>query len=102
MLRFGKLLLCVSASIATVATAQNTTSTANLTVALVRAPPPDWPLPVYTYDWTGVMPTINSSIDQGIKYIQKAKADGANWIVFPELWFPGYVDYLSLVPSSQC
>lgn len=28
----------------------------NLTMALVRAPPPYWPLPVYTYDWADIMP----------------------------------------------
>ncbi|KAJ6110593.1 aliphatic nitrilase [Penicillium sp. IBT 16267x] len=63
---------------------------ANLTMALVRAPPPDWPLPVYTYNWTGIMPNLNSSVDKAIQYMHEAKGNGANWILFPELWFPGF------------
>ncbi|KAL4937065.1 hypothetical protein BDV06DRAFT_227295 [Aspergillus oleicola] len=62
----------------------------NLTMAMVRAPPPDWPLPIYKPDWTGVMPNLNSSIGRGIKYMHEAKENGANWILFPELWFPGF------------
>lgn len=69
--------------------AEAASKNANLTVAMVRAPPPDWPLPVYSYNWTGIMPNLNSSIDQGIKYMHEAKENGANWILFPELWFPG-------------
>lgn len=61
----------------------------NLTIAMVRAPPPSWPLPIYSYNWTGITPNLNSSIDKAIDYMHKAKEDGANWILFPELWFPG-------------
>ncbi|KAL4904310.1 hypothetical protein BDW74DRAFT_178895 [Aspergillus multicolor] len=59
-------------------------------MAMVRAPPPDWPLPIYSYNWTGVMPNLNSSIDKAIEYMHEAKDNGANWITFPELWFPGF------------
>ncbi|GKZ26572.1 hypothetical protein AbraIFM66951_002630 [Aspergillus brasiliensis] len=62
----------------------------NLTIAMVRAPPPSWPLPIYSYNWTGITPNLNSSIDKAIDYMHKAKEDGANWILFPELWFPGF------------
>ncbi|PLB52510.1 aliphatic nitrilase [Aspergillus steynii IBT 23096] len=62
----------------------------NLTVAMVRAPPPQWPLPIYSWDWVNIQPNLTSSIDKGIEYIEEAKDNGANWIVFPELWFPGF------------
>ncbi|PYI11620.1 aliphatic nitrilase [Aspergillus sclerotiicarbonarius CBS 121057] len=57
---------------------------------MVRAPPPNWPLPIYSYNWTGVMPDLNATIDQGIEYMREAKENGANLIMFPELWFPGF------------
>ncbi|KAJ5088462.1 aliphatic nitrilase [Penicillium angulare] len=81
--------------------ATGTSNDSNLTVALVRAPPPDWPLPVYSYKWDDIMPNLNSSIDKAIDYMHEAKENGANWILFPELWFPGYVTPITLFPSSQ-
>ncbi|OGE54345.1 hypothetical protein PENARI_c006G10617 [Penicillium arizonense] len=36
------------------------------------------------------MPNLKSSTDQGIKYMHEANENGANWILFPELWFPRF------------
>lgn len=71
--------------------AQASNNTSNLTIALLRAPPPQWPLPIYEYDWGSIRPNLTSSVDAGIEYIKETKKNGANWILFPELWFPGYV-----------
>ena len=79
-------LLAITGWFASVQAAYNAT---NLTIALVRAPPPNWPLPIHEYNWGTVKPNLTSSIDEGIRYMQEAKSNGANWIVFPELWFPG-------------
>jgi nitrilase len=69
--------------------AQASSNTGNLTIALLRAPPPHWPLPIYEYEWGSTKPNLTSSVDAGIEYIKEAKSNGANWILFPELWFPG-------------
>lgn len=71
--------------------AQASNATSNLTIALLRAPPPQWPLPIYEYDWGSIRPNLTSSVDAGIEYIKEAKKNGANWILFPKSWFPGYV-----------
>jgi len=63
----------------------------SLKVALVRAPPPNWPLPLGNKNWTGITINISESVDAGIALINKAKSRGAALIAFPELWFPGYV-----------
>ncbi|CAG8165341.1 unnamed protein product [Penicillium salamii] len=62
----------------------------NLTVALVRSAPPNWPLPLLSYNWTGIKINITESVDQGIHLIDDASNNGAGMIVFPELWFPGF------------
>lgn len=64
-------------------------STANLTVAMVRSAPPNWPMPLLTYNWTGVKLNISETVDAGIGLIHKAAEEGAGMITFPELWFPG-------------
>lgn len=61
----------------------------NLTLALVRAPPPNWPLPITNYDYTGIKINVSETVDAGIALIKKAGEEGANVIQFPELWFPG-------------
>lgn len=61
----------------------------NLTVALVRTPPPNWPLPLLNYDYTGIMFNISECVDAGIALIHDAKSRGADALIFPELWFPG-------------
>jgi hypothetical protein len=60
-----------------------------MTVALVRKPPPNWPLPLQNRDWTGIRINIRESIDAGLGLIREAKAAGAALVAFPELWFPG-------------
>ncbi|KAF9880105.1 hypothetical protein CkaCkLH20_02059 [Colletotrichum karsti] len=67
-----------------------TVDRSNLTVALVRKPPPNWPLPLTNYDYTGITFNISECVDTGIELIREAKAQGANLIAFPELWFPGF------------
>ena len=61
----------------------------NTKVALVRAPPPNWPMPLENQDWTGITIDIDQSVQRGIELIQEAKTNGATLIAFPELWFPG-------------
>jgi hypothetical protein len=68
-----------------------TTDFNNLTVALVRAPPANWPLALMNKNWTGVKFDLNNTVDKGVDLIKVAAQNGANLIVFPELWFPGYV-----------
>lgn len=72
--------------------AVNTTNT-NLTVALLRAAPPNWPLPILNRDWSGVKLNISETVDAGIDYIHQAAGQGADVISFPELWFPGSVQW---------
>ncbi|WYZ36141.1 hypothetical protein EsH8_XI_000024 [Colletotrichum jinshuiense] len=61
-----------------------------LKVALVRRPPPNWPLPLNNRDWTGIKIDISQTIDEAIDLMKEAKKNGANLIAFPELWFPGF------------
>jgi len=82
------------ASILALALAQSnstidTTDYSNLTIALVRAPPPNWPLPLLNYDYTGIVFNISQAVDAGLDLINKAAANDANLVLFPELWFPG-------------
>lgn len=58
-------------------------------VALIRAPPPNWPLPLGTHNWTGIQLNVSQNVDEGIRLIEEAKASGADLVTFPELWFPG-------------
>ncbi|OJI84032.1 hypothetical protein ASPTUDRAFT_201383 [Aspergillus tubingensis CBS 134.48] len=59
-------------------------------VALVRCPPPNWPLPLQNRDWTGINIDISQSIEVGLRLMHEAKDAGATLITFPELWFPGF------------
>lgn len=65
----------------------------NLTVAVVRAEPAGWPMPLMNKNWTGIQFDLNATVLKGINLIEEAAANGANLVVFPELWFPGYVTY---------
>lgn len=72
-------------------TATSSTKYNNLTVAIVRAPPANWPLPVMNKNWTDVKFDLNQTVVKATHLIEDAANAGANLIVFPELWFPGYV-----------
>lgn len=61
----------------------------NLTVAIVRAPPANWPLPLMNKNWTGVDFDINATVAKAANLVEEAAHAGANLVVFPELWFPG-------------
>ncbi|RDW93149.1 uncharacterized protein DSM5745_00471 [Aspergillus mulundensis] len=65
----------------------NTTSPI-LKAALVRAPPAIWSEPILSRDYHGV--DINATTTLGVSYIERAASEGANFVAFPELWFPGY------------
>ncbi|KNG47980.1 carbon-nitrogen hydrolase [Stemphylium lycopersici] len=62
----------------------------NLTVAIVRAEPANFPMPVLNKNWTEVKFDLNATVAKGVKLIEEAVSHGANLVVFPELWFPGY------------
>ncbi|KAF2008951.1 carbon-nitrogen hydrolase [Aaosphaeria arxii CBS 175.79] len=62
----------------------------NLTVALVRAPPPNWPLPIDNKDYRGVDLNMTAVVETGISLMHAARANGADVVAFPELWFPGH------------
>lgn len=68
----------------------DTTDYSNLTVALVRAPPLGFPEPLMSYNYSGLKFDLNGTVSKGISLIEEAASNGANLIVFPELWFPGY------------
>ncbi|KAL3421938.1 hypothetical protein PVAG01_06094 [Phlyctema vagabunda] len=68
----------------------DTTDYTNLTVALVRAAPPGFPAPLLSRNYTGLAFDLEATLDYGISLIEEAATNGANLIVFPELWFPGY------------
>ncbi|RAK71182.1 aliphatic nitrilase [Aspergillus fijiensis CBS 313.89] len=62
----------------------------NLTVAAVRVPPVNWPLPMMNKGWDRVKLDLNGTVELGIRLIQQAAAANARVIHFPEVWFPGY------------
>ena len=64
-------------------------SFANLTVALVRSAPANWPMPLFNKNWNNVTFDINKTVELGVGHIAEAASSGANLVVFPELWFPG-------------
>ncbi|KAL1625086.1 hypothetical protein SLS56_007513 [Neofusicoccum ribis] len=70
--------------------ATNTTTPSNLTVALVRAPPANWPSPILNKNWTHHPFDLNATVAKATTLITPAAAAGAHLVVFPELWFPGY------------
>lgn len=61
----------------------------NFTVALVRAPPANYPYPPPSVDWKGLKHDLNASVELGVQYIEQAASQGADLVAFPELWFPG-------------
>ena len=67
----------------------------NLTVAIVRAEPVNFPMPILNKNWTGVEFDLNATVAKGLKLIGEAADNGANLVVFPELWFPGYLTAFS-------
>ncbi|KAF2621871.1 carbon-nitrogen hydrolase [Macroventuria anomochaeta] len=71
-------------------TSRSTPDYSRLTVAIVRAETASWPMPLMNKKWTDVQFTLNATIAKGIKLIEEAASNGANLVVFPELWFPGY------------
>jgi predicted amidohydrolase len=42
-------------------------------------------------DWTGIKLNLSETVDSGISLMKQAAAEGADMVLFPELWFPGYV-----------
>ncbi|RMD45043.1 hypothetical protein DV735_g97, partial [Chaetothyriales sp. CBS 134920] len=80
-----KLLVLGAACVAAVSATDS-----ELAVALVRVPPPNWPLPLANKNWTDVVIDIEETVDAGLELIQTAKANGAELVAFPELWFPGF------------
>lgn len=87
--RFFLALAAVHGVFSTPVFSNSTVDRSNLTVALVRSPPPNWPLPITNYDYTGINFNISEAVDAGIKLINEAKSNGSDLVVFPELWFPG-------------
>ncbi|ODM16132.1 hypothetical protein SI65_08566 [Aspergillus cristatus] len=90
---FSKVVVAATASAGLAAAVSNSTATAtlgNITVAMVRSAPPNWPSPLLNYDWTDSVLNISETVDAGISLIKKAAQDGAGIITFPELWFPGF------------
>jgi hypothetical protein len=61
----------------------------NLTVALVRAAPANWPAPILNKNWTDVSLDLDATITFAVDLITEAATTGANLVVFPETWFPG-------------
>ncbi|KAM0335814.1 hypothetical protein ACHAQA_000864 [Verticillium albo-atrum] len=85
--------ICTFGALLAVAAASSCSEPAdgsNFTVALVRAPPPNWPLPITNYDYTGIKMNISQCVDAGIELISQAKEQGSDLVSFPELWFPGF------------
>ncbi|RDW78005.1 hypothetical protein BP5796_05857 [Coleophoma crateriformis] len=62
----------------------------NLTIAMVRAAPVNWPMPILNKTWTDVTLDLNGTVSYGVELINQAATKGANLVVFPETWFPGY------------
>ncbi|MEL6821724.1 MAG: carbon-nitrogen hydrolase family protein [Calditrichota bacterium] len=58
----------------------------SFTVAVVQHPP--------------VFMNLNASIDRAIVHIKEAAEKGAELIVFPETWLPGYPVWLDYAPSA--
>ncbi|PVI00761.1 putative aliphatic nitrilase [Periconia macrospinosa] len=62
----------------------------NITLAAIRSPPVNWPMPVLNKNWDGVKFDINATVDLGLQYMKQAAQNGARLVAFPEVWFPGY------------
>lgn len=61
----------------------------NFKLAAVRQPPVNFALPV-GLNKTWVDLDLSANIAQAVTTINEAKAEGVNFIAFPELYFPGY------------
>lgn len=61
----------------------------NLTIAIIRDEPVNWPTPLMNKNWTGKVFDLNATVSKGVSLIEQAASNGANLVVFPELWFPG-------------
>lgn len=48
----------------------------NVTLAAVRAPPVNWPLPILNKNWIGVKFDINGTVDLGVECVKKAASNG--------------------------
>ncbi|KAI5479106.1 Iron complex transport system ATP-binding protein [Pseudohyphozyma bogoriensis] len=59
-------------------------------LAVVRAHPVNWPMPMINKTWTGVKLDINATVDLGVSIIEQAAANDTRLVAFPEVWFPGY------------
>lgn len=70
----------------------STSDYSNMTVAVVRSPPVNWPMPILNKTWNANDNfDLNATVDYGVALIEEAASNGANLVVFPEVWFPGYV-----------
>ncbi|KAF2159220.1 hypothetical protein M409DRAFT_37986 [Zasmidium cellare ATCC 36951] len=82
--------MVATASLATGRASSSPTSKTNFTVAVVRAPPPNWPLPILSTNWTGITLNLSQAVDKGIELVADSARSNASLISFPELWFPAY------------
>jgi predicted amidohydrolase len=62
------------------------TKNKNITTAIVQHPP--------------VFLNLSASIERAVEYIEEASAGGANLIVFPETWLPGYPLWIDSAPNA--
>ncbi|KAK4496774.1 hypothetical protein PRZ48_012757 [Zasmidium cellare] len=83
-------ILMATASLAVSQVSSSPTSETNFTVAMVRAPPPNWPLPILSTNWTGITLNLSQAVDRGIELTAESVQNNASLISFPELWFPAY------------
>ncbi|ODM14503.1 hypothetical protein SI65_10125 [Aspergillus cristatus] len=84
-MRFSIILGLVGSCAASVLHTNQTANYDNLTIAVVRAPPANWPLPLMTNNnWTGVEFDLNATVSKGVSLIQQAADNGANLVVFPD------------------
>ena len=93
-IRLLSLLAAVTSAVTVKATCNvtDTTDYSNLTVALVRAAPIGFPSPILIRNYTGIGFDLNGTVEYGTRLIEQAATNGANLVVFPELWLPGYVE----------
>ncbi len=88
---FSLMSLGVGLASASNASTPSTPDYNNLTAALVRSAPVNWPSPILNKNSTGVSLDLNATVNYGVELIGEAASRGANLVVFPETWFPGQV-----------
>ncbi|KAL1851672.1 hypothetical protein Daus18300_012481 [Diaporthe australafricana] len=97
--------LALLLSVVAAAPTKSTPNYNNLTVAIVRAEPANWPTPLMNKRWDGVSFNLDATVTKGVGLVEEAARNGANLVVFPELWFPGYpkgiADPVSLAPLLE-